>query len=97
MFACRMFLRAIELSARSRHDPTSAFAWHVLELNLPGSPNYDPGKPRFMRIQQDGNLACVWIVFVDDLRLLGPTEEVAVQGVRQLSSGIHWRGCQDAS
>ena len=54
LYAVRMCLRDSVLSKRSRYDKTSAFAGAHVELNLPGTWEYNPGQPRIMRIRSDG-------------------------------------------
>lgn len=44
-------------------------------LNLPGSPQHTPLLPWVSRVRQDGVLAAGVPRFIDDLRLVGPTED----------------------
>jgi hypothetical protein len=68
-----------------------------VELNLPSSPQYDPGKLRVMKWRHDGQLACDESTFVDDGRPLGATKALTEQAVRQLASGIQHLGAQEAA
>jgi len=43
--ALRMRARCIELVKQDPKDPTSAFCYEWVELNLPGMESYDPGLP----------------------------------------------------
>jgi hypothetical protein len=49
-YAVCMLLRAIEMAKKTRYDIMSFFAWSHVELNLPSSDNYDPGKRRVSKI-----------------------------------------------
>jgi hypothetical protein len=97
LYAVRMFMRAIEVSRRSRHDKTSAFVWSCVRLNLPGSDEYDPALPRIAKIREDGLQACDEVTFVDDGRILGPTRELTTLATRQVAAGIQHMGCQEAA
>jgi hypothetical protein len=97
LYAVRMFLRAIELSKRSRYDTTSAFTWESVRLNLPGSDEYDPALPRVAKIRKDGLQACEEVTFVDDGRTLAPTQELSWLATRQIAAGIQHMGCQEAA
>jgi hypothetical protein len=35
-------------------DEDSAFAWAMVEMNLPSMVGYDPGKPRVHQVRADG-------------------------------------------
>jgi hypothetical protein len=51
--ALRMLARALEIAVETTGD--NVFQIAVVELNLPGQPNYNPGKPRILkyRINRD--------------------------------------------
>ncbi len=39
-------LLVLELAKGNRLDPSNPFHWRTVHLNLPGMPDYDPGKPQ---------------------------------------------------
>ena len=96
-FALRMFARALELAKGAPHEPGSAFGWHRVVLNLPGSALYNPGRPRVMKQLESGLLAADLVAFFDDGRVFGPTEEHAHRAMRQVTSRLQYYGNQDAA
>jgi hypothetical protein len=44
-FALCMHFRGLELAIGNPSDTSSAFQWACVELNLPGSSNYNPAVP----------------------------------------------------
>lgn len=73
--AIRTNLFADEIVRGDRSDPNSPFRWDKVEVNLPGSPDYDPTKSWVSRYRLvDGKvyvLANDSVGFVDDDRALG--------------------------
>jgi hypothetical protein len=93
LFAVRMFLRAIELSKKSRYDLNSAFAWD----HVPSSKDYDPVLLCVAKVRFDKKLACDEVTCVDDGRVLGPDQPLTQKAVRQLGSAIQYQhGAQEA-
>ena len=78
-------------------DTNNPFQWVDVILNLPGSNDYDPGKPWVYKIRLDGKIACDIFIYVDDLRPTGPTEETCRAAARRTASILNSRGIQDAS
>jgi hypothetical protein len=67
-------------------------------LNLPGSPTFDPTRPKIVKWDSHNNwIACNLIVFVDDLRGSGPTAELTWALSRTVASRIQYLGIQEAS
>jgi hypothetical protein len=55
-------------------DPNNVFRWDSVELNLPGSEDYNPSKPWVAKYHmEDGCIAADLFIFVDDLRPTGPS------------------------
>ena len=79
--ALRIFARAVELFKGNPADDSNAFAWSIVGLNLPGNPLKDPGRPRVMKLRNDGLLAADVVNFYDDGRVFGPTELLARQAL----------------
>jgi hypothetical protein len=82
-----------------RHlDKTTPFFWDNVFLNLPGSPTFDPTRPKVMKWDSsNGWIACDLIVFVDDLRGSGPTGEKTWALLRTVASRFQYLGIQEAS
>jgi hypothetical protein len=95
--ALRMLARAIEIAKGEPAEKGSAFAWETVKLNLPGSGNYDPGLPRVQKLRADGTPATDLVVFFDDGRIIGATEQLANAGIRQITSRLQHMGNQDAA
>jgi hypothetical protein len=82
----------------NRKDEYNPFAWDLICLNLPGSPDYDPSLPRVMNwVTSKGWIACDLIVFIDDLHGTGPTVELAWRVAQTVSSRLQYLGVQDAA
>jgi hypothetical protein len=94
--ALRMLTRALECALGEALDTTNEFAWCGVHLNLPGAPNYNPGRPRVQKMRADTLPATELVLYFDDGRAMGSTEELARLGVRQATSRIQYLGNQDA-
>jgi hypothetical protein len=95
--ALRMLARAIEIAKGDPDEKGSAFAWVLVKLNLPGDDDYDPGMPRIQKIRADGLSATDLVIFFDDGRVIGATEQLANAGMRQSTARIQRLGNQDAA
>jgi hypothetical protein len=63
---------AEELIKGDRSD--NPFCWDSVRMNLPGSKTYDPSLPWVSKIRAGDNIiACDLVIFVDELRVTGPT------------------------
>jgi hypothetical protein len=67
-----MHVRGLELAIGDPSDTSSAFQWACVELNLPGSSNYNPSSPRVRKIRTDGLTAVDMVAFFDDVVFLDP-------------------------
>jgi hypothetical protein len=94
--ALRMFARALEFAKGDPNDTNNAFHWDDIVLNLPGMKDYDPGRPRVMKLTH-GILSADLVTFYDDGRVFGSTEEAAHQAIRQITSRLQYLGNQDAA
>jgi hypothetical protein len=64
-----------------RGDPTVAnniFRWDYVDLNLPGSEWYNPSRSWVTKRRSTGELACDFLIFVDDSRTTGNDHEVSL-------------------
>ena len=55
----------------------NSFQWKSVQLNLLG-PGYDPSLTWVSKLRQDGYIACNLFTFVDDERIVAPTEDLGV-------------------
>ena len=73
------------------------FQWDRIELNLPGTEGYDPCVTWISKRRKDGQMACDVFTFVDDERVVGPTEDLTWQASHALASKQSYLGIQDAA
>jgi hypothetical protein len=93
--ALRMLARALEIAVETTGN--NDFQIHEVLLNLPGQPGYDPSKPRLIKLRIDGTVSADIIVYFDDARVFGPTEEITQRAMRQVILRLQSLGNQDAS
>jgi hypothetical protein len=96
-FACRMMMRAVELTKGDRANQLSAYAWCRVKLNLPLTMGYDPVKLWVAKIWLDCLGASEVLFFVDNGRIIGATEMLARLVMRQLAVSLQWKGIQNAA
>lgn len=96
-FAVRYFYIADEFVRGNHLDPRNPFYWDKIILNLPGSTNYDPSKPRVMKWNSLTNsIAADVIVYVDDLRIQGRDVETAWRLAHIIATRLQYLGIQVA-
>jgi hypothetical protein len=95
--ACRLIARALEFAVGRPDETESAFYWLSVRLNLPGMEDYSPALPLVNKLNSDGDIATEVVVFFDDGRCVGATEEKCKAGLRQVTSHLQYLGIQDAS
>ena len=79
------------------NDQSNVFRYDKVELNLPGALGYDPSMPWIYKLRlSDGRIAADLLVFVDDARPTGPSEEECWQATRKFASTCNHFGIQDA-
>jgi hypothetical protein len=93
----KMSLVAEEVILGDRKDPENPFQWSHIELNLPGTENYDPARTWIAKVRIDGLNACVLFTFVDDERVVGATQELTWQASSRLADRQAYLGIQDAA
>jgi hypothetical protein len=98
-FSSVQFCYLAEEFARGNNlDKSNALRWDTVILNLPGSPEYDPSKPRVYKWDREVmKMAGELIFFVDDGRASGHSVEHAWAIARQVTSRFQYKGIQDAS
>jgi hypothetical protein len=76
--ACQAMGFAEEVIQRNRRDSKNVFPWDKVQMNLPGSSEYDPSLPWVSKVRKcDGRIAADAVTFVDDRHPLGPTSKDA--------------------
>ena len=93
--ACQAESRILEACMGDRHDPSNAWQWDRVHLNLPCSMHYDSSLPRVMLIRKDGKLATRQATFVDDIHPTGRDEggdKHTKRACSQLKSRMNSRG-----
>jgi hypothetical protein len=87
-------LRAKQMMVGDRRNETNPFQWERVEMNLPGSEEYDPTFPWIANIRKGGRVAADLHQYVDDLRLTAPDKELAWEassGVAKSAAGWDYR------
>lgn len=95
--AIRFMLRSEHIFRGDRKDSTNPFRWSYVQINLPGSPDYDPSLPWVAKMRSDGSLAREFYIYVDDVRITAPSEEEIWEAIRRFSSIISYLGIQGAA
>jgi hypothetical protein len=84
-------------------DETNPFRWSRVRLNLPGQASYDPSLPWVSKVRathQPGGrevIASDVFIYVDDVRITGPTELEGWAAAKRVSSVLSYLGIQDAA
>ena len=94
--AGRLMMLAIEYAKGNPNDPRSPFRFSEVKLNLPGMTDYDPSKPRVLKLTIENTITGEVIVYVDDGRCWGRDEAQTVECMRYLCSRLEYLGIQDA-
>jgi hypothetical protein len=77
-------------------DPSNPFRWDTVRMDLPGTKNYDPALPWVSKIRLgDNNIACDIVIYVDDLRVTGPTKEECWHAGQRAAQILNHLGLQD--
>jgi hypothetical protein len=80
-----------------RSDLENPFRWDTVRMNLPGSKSYDPALPWVSKVRLgDNNIACDLVIFVDDLRVTGPTSDECWHAGQRAAQVLNHLGLQDA-
>jgi hypothetical protein len=84
-------------------DKTNPFRWDRVRLNLPGQRGYDPSLPWVSKVRtthQPGEretIASDVFIYVDDIRVTGPTEVEGWEAAKRVSGVLTYLGIQDAA
>jgi hypothetical protein len=84
---------------RGHHlDRNNPFYWDAVLLNLLGSPQFDPTRPRVMKWDSvHGRIAADLVAYIDDLRASGHSVEACWLIARYISARLQHLGIQDAA
>lgn len=94
----KALLLALEFVKGNRQDPRNPFRWDHIILNLPGTPDYDPQKPRLSKMLQDGlTLAALIVSYVDDMRIAAGSEHLCWEAMHAVSCKLTYLGIQVAT
>jgi hypothetical protein len=81
-----------------RNDLDNVFHWESLNISSSGKVEYDPIKPWVKKQREcDGKIATECLVYVDDLRPTGPSEEEYWRATRWVACQINHHGLKDAA
>jgi hypothetical protein len=80
-----------------RHDARNAFRWSLMVQNLPGSATYDPTMLWVYRIRDNGRIANIIKIYVDDLRPIAESENECWLVGHQAASLLQFLGIQVSS
>ena len=94
--AVRYFALASEIIKGNQDDSSNVFHVKEVILNLPGMDNYDPSKPKVYGLNSVDEIAANFEVYIDDIRICGPTLRSCVKAARQIASRANYLGIQDA-
>lgn len=94
----RAFAWAEEFIRGDVNDTLNPFHYSHVILNLPGSDNYDPGRPRIYRWNLTYNcFSGNFEVYIDDIRCSSASYRNCVKVARQVASRANYLGIQDAA
>ncbi len=92
----KLYLVAEEILRGDRHDPSNAFEYKHVRLNLPGTPAYLPSLLWISKRQCNELLASNFVCFVDNQCVTGEGVEQVVKAGHMLSSRKSYLGLQDS-
>ena len=95
-YAVKSFSWGLDVVRGNYKDPSNAFAFDSIRLNLPGSSDYDPTLPWLSKMQK-GEEANDVIPYMDDGRPHGGSEKGCRSAGKQTSKITQYLGQQDAS
>ena len=89
---------AEEIVRGDRHDGLNVFHWDYVQMNIPGQKDYDPTAPWISkRRRSDGRIANDVVIYVDDARSTGASEDECWRAIRRVGSVLNSLGIQDAA
>jgi hypothetical protein len=89
--------RGKRVSLGDRRDRENVFHWEGVVVNLPGTWDYDPTRPRLYKIRWDGNIAGDLVIYIDDVRVVANSLIEAWKASSRVAKTCAWLGLQDAA
>jgi hypothetical protein len=77
---------AKELIMVDPNDEQNIYQWKEVQLNLPGSPDYDPSLVWVAKAREDIRVAADLIIYMDNFRPTGPDAEECWRASRKAAS-----------
>ena len=94
----REMCRQLPFLMGDRHDESNIFRWTKVVMNLPGSLEYDPARPRVYRVREDlSTIAADLFIYIDNVRNTATSERDCWEGGHQVCCRMTWLGIQDAA
>jgi hypothetical protein len=90
-------LRAKHLVLGDPQDEGNPFQWDHIRENFPCSKGYEPSMPWIMKIRTDGQSASDIVQYVDDMRIIAATKELAWECSSRTAKTLCFLGLQDAA
>ena len=90
-------LRAKRVILGDPTDENNPFQWDKVTENLPCSEGYDATLPWIAKVRKDQKSAADLAQYVDDVRVVAPTEELAWQCSSKIAKTACYLGLQDAA
>jgi hypothetical protein len=88
---------AEELIKGERSYKANPFHWDSVRMNLPGPNMYNPSLPLVSKVRVgDNNIVCDLVIFVDDLRVTGPTSIECWKAGQRTAQILNCLGLHDA-
>ena len=93
--AVKLFGWTIDIIHGDRWNEINPYRWNGVLVNLPGSIDYDPTKPRICKTWYE-IIAAILEAYVDDVRVMGSSETICREATRRASQILQYLGQQDA-
>jgi hypothetical protein len=90
-------LRAKRIILGDPDDPSNPFQWDTVTENLPCSEGYNPTLPWISKVRKDKQSAADIAQYVDDVRVVAPTEDLAWRCSSAIAKTACYLGLQDAA
>ena len=95
--AIRAILVAEEYMKGNLNSSSNPFQTSTVRLNLPGTRDYTPVLAWYSLLDEDGKLASILVIYVDDERIHASSHDKAWRASHQVSSRESYLGIQDAA
>jgi hypothetical protein len=89
--------RGKRVALGDRTDQENVFRWESVIVNLPGTWDYDPTRPRIYKTTSEGNVAADLVIYIDDVRAVANSLADAWKASSRAAKTCAWLGLQDAA